>query len=140
MGTRFERTYEERQREPSDLEAAGSQGRIYLRRNEHLATTDKGVALFRRRLREAVRSLASGREPVQPADTGASPIPTCAGDTVLRVPPVRGGNDDELVDAVAREVMARIDAAEHLRGAARERNVEESLRALEQELGMREEA
>ena len=140
VGTRFERTYEERQREPSDLEAAGSQGRIYLRRNEHLATTDKGVALFRRRLREAVRGLASGREPVQPADTGAPPIPTCAGDTVLRVPPVRGGNDDELVDAVAREVMARIDAAEHLRGAARERNVEESLRDLEREFGLRKKA
>ena len=89
-GARFERSYEERQREPSDLEAAGSQGRVYLRRNEHLATTDKGVALFRRRLREAVRDLAAGREPAQPADTGAPPIPTCAGDTVLAGAPGGG--------------------------------------------------
>ena len=133
VGTRFERSHEERQREPSDLEAAGSQGRIYLRRNEHLATTDKGVALFRRRLREAVRDVAAGREPVQPGDTGTPPIPTCAGDTVLRVPPADGEDDEALVDAVAREVMTRICAADHLRGAERDRLVERSLRELEME-------
>ena len=133
-GTRFERSYEERQREPSDLEAAGSQGRIYLRRNEHLATTDRGVALFRRRLREAVRALGAGREPAQPADSAASPIPTCAGDSVLRVPRAAAGESDEaLVDAVAREVMNRVCDADHLRGAERDRAIEASLRALERE-------
>ena len=132
-GARFERTYEERQREPSDLEAAGSQGRIYLRRNEHLATTDKGVALFRRRLREAVRGLAAGREPVQPTDTGAPPLSTCAGDSVLRVPQAQGGDDDALVDALARDVMERVCAADHLRGAERDRTVESSIRELERE-------
>ena len=130
-GTRFERSYEERQREPSDVEAAGSQGRIYLRRNEHLATTDRGVALFRRRLREAVRDLAAGREPAQPAESGASPISTCAGDSVLRVPPRAGEDDTVLLDRVAREVMARVSRADHLRGEERERAVEESLRELE---------
>ena len=132
-GTRFERSYEERQREPSDLEAAGSQGRIYLRRNEHLATTDKGVALFRRRLREAVRGLAAGRAPAQPADAGARPIPTCAGDTVLPVPRREGEDDEVLIDAVARAVMDRVGAGDHLCGAERDQAVIRSLRELERE-------
>ena len=132
VGTRFERTYEEQQREPSDIEAAGSQGRIYLRTNEHLGTMDKGVALFRRSFKEAVRALAAGQEPVQPCAVSSAPIPTCAGDTVLKIPPKIGTDDVELIDEVAREVLSRTVAGDHLKADERIAYIEGRLRELEQ--------
>ena len=52
-------------RRPGDYEAFVSQGRITRHAKEHLATSDKGVALFRRRLRGDIRALAAGDTPVQ---------------------------------------------------------------------------
>lgn len=131
VGTRFDRTYEEKQREPSDIEAAGSQGRIYLRTNEHLGTMDRGVSLFRRSFKKAVRSLAAGQEPVQPSSISEAPIPTCAGDTVLKIPPRDGVDDVAIIDEVAREVMSRTTEANHLKGEERIAHIERRLRELE---------
>ena len=130
-GARLVRSYEERQREPSDVEAAGSQGPIYLRTNEHLGTTDKGVALFRRRFKSLVRALAEGTEPVQPADGTNGPIPTCAGDSVLRIPRARGDEDEALVARVASEVMAIYVETGHLPESERRRQAEARLVELE---------
>ena len=131
VGTRFERSYEEKQREPSDIEAAGSQGRIYLRTNEHLVTMDKGVALFRRSFKKAVRALMAGQEPVQPSATTGDPVPTCAGDTVLKIPRREGKDDGALIDEVAREVMSRTVEADHLKAQERIGHIEKRLQDLE---------
>ena len=130
-GARLARTYEERQREPSDVEAAGSQGPIYLRTNEHLGTTDKGVALFRRRFKALVRALAAGTEPVQPAEGAKGPIATCAGDSVLRIPRAPGDEDEALVARVASEVMAIYVDTGHLPESERRRQAEARLVELE---------
>ena len=132
VGTRFERTYDERQCEPSDIEAAGSQGRIYLRTNEHFGTMDKGVALFRRAFKTLVRELEAGVEPTQPSAIASAPIPTCAGDTTLKITPREGESDLSLVEEVAREVMTRTVESDHLKGEERIRQVEGRLQALEQ--------
>ena len=67
-------------RKPGDYEAFVSQGRITRHAKEHLATSDKGVALFRRRLRNDIRALAGGAPPYRASDCVEAPIPTCAGD------------------------------------------------------------
>ena len=57
------RGYEETQRAPDDWEAQVSQRPIAVHGLEHLATSDRGVALFRRRLREAIARMERGEHP-----------------------------------------------------------------------------
>ena len=58
------RSYEETQRDPDDREAQVSQGPIAIHEREHLATSDKGVVLFRRRLKQALEAMERGEDPV----------------------------------------------------------------------------
>ena len=61
--TWFELSDEEHQRYPGDYEAQVSQGNITLHSEEHLASSDKGVALFRRKFRQAITDVANGKDP-----------------------------------------------------------------------------
>jgi hypothetical protein len=57
-------TEEERQALPSDWEAQGSQGPITLHSEEHLATSDKGISMLRRLLRQQIRVVQQGGDPI----------------------------------------------------------------------------
>jgi len=97
------RPYEERQRHPGDWDAIVSQRPIAVHALEHLGTTDQGVAMLRRILRQGIRGeLGPGNS------TGASPgghkHQIYAHDTVLKIPQQDGGNDRELLQAVGRHV------------------------------------
>ena len=59
----IEMTLAERQSAPSDWEAQMSQGPITLHSEEHLATSDKGIAMLRRLLRQQIRSGPGRRRP-----------------------------------------------------------------------------
>ncbi len=59
-----ELTEEEHQRRPSDYEAQVGQGAITCHSEEHLAATDRGVVMFRRRLREQIEAVQQGRDPL----------------------------------------------------------------------------
>jgi phenylpropionate dioxygenase-like ring-hydroxylating dioxygenase large terminal subunit len=54
----------ERQAFPSDWEAQGSQGPITLHSEEHLASSDKGIAMLRRLLRQQIRLVQQGGDPL----------------------------------------------------------------------------
>ena len=56
-------TAEEHQRMPGDYEAQVGQGVITVHSEEHLTSTDKGVAMIRRLLRRQVPAVAEGRDP-----------------------------------------------------------------------------
>jgi phenylpropionate dioxygenase-like ring-hydroxylating dioxygenase large terminal subunit len=58
-----QRTLEERQDQPSDYEAQAGQGAISLHSEEHLVTSDKGIAMQRRALRRAMDTVAAGGDP-----------------------------------------------------------------------------
>ena len=57
------RSYEETQRAPDDWEAQCSQRPIARHALEHLATSDRGVLLFRRHLSEAIDAMERGEDP-----------------------------------------------------------------------------
>ena len=61
--TWFELDDEGHQRYPGDYEAQVSQGAVTLHSEEHLATSDKGIALFRRQYKKAVQQVADGEDP-----------------------------------------------------------------------------
>ena len=132
QGEIFDRSPEERRRRPGDYEAMVGQGPIVVHAKEHLATSDKGVSLFRRRLRREIRALAEGRPPEQPARFGPAPIPTWSGDNVMRIP-ARDEAGDRALRARTMDAVTRICAeAGHLRGEARDAFIIERLRRLEE--------
>ena len=80
------RPEEMRKRNPGDYDAWTSLGPITSHEREHLATTDKGIALLRHKLRREIRELREGEEPVRPVPGSGGHVPTYGGDTILHVP------------------------------------------------------
>jgi len=62
-GSRGDASYEYTQRHPDDKEAVEGQGPIAIHGLEHLVTSDKGVVMFRRILRDAIHAVKEGRDP-----------------------------------------------------------------------------
>jgi len=54
---------EEHQRMPGDYEAMVSQGAIARHSEEHLATSDRGIVMLRRFLKEQLERLQAGEDP-----------------------------------------------------------------------------
>jgi hypothetical protein len=55
--------YEYAQRHPDDKEAVEGQGPIAIHGLEHLVTSDRGVVMFRRILKEAIHAVKQGKDP-----------------------------------------------------------------------------
>jgi hypothetical protein len=62
--TWLELTPEEHQRLPGDYEAQVSQGAITLHSEEHLMTSDRGIAMLRQAFRKQLEALARGADPI----------------------------------------------------------------------------
>lgn len=84
-GSFLQRSYEERQRKPDDLEAQEGQRRVAVHALENLAPSDTGVAMLRHLLREQLRRIEQGLDPIttirDPAQNQR--IPTHAWNTIL---------------------------------------------------------
>ena len=118
-GQSNELPYEMRQESPGDWDAWVSLGPLASHPREHLATTDKGVATLRRRLRKAIEELAQGVEPNRPEPQGALAVPTMAGDTILRIPARDGQDDRALIEHVCRTIADAYVGTQHLPDAER---------------------
>ena len=131
QGELFDRPPQEVQRSPGDYEAMVGQGPIVIHEKENMASSDQGVARFRRRLRQEIRALANGTEPRQPTELGSAPIPTWSGDTVLRMPCTAGGNDQALAVETLAKVTEIFGEGDKLRGEDRDAFIMDRLKALE---------
>ncbi len=101
------RTYEDMQREPGDYEAQIGQGAIAVHAREHLGVSDRGVAMMRRGIREAIEVVAEGRDPPNVFRDGKL-MPSYAGDTALRVPKAAdAAADAELLRQAGRDLIDR---------------------------------
>ena len=80
------RAYEESQRVPGDFEAQTGQRPIAIHATEHLATSDRGVAMLRRMVREGIETVQRGDDPPGITRDGAA-LPIFARETVKRAPP-----------------------------------------------------
>jgi hypothetical protein len=132
-GQTDERPYEQRQRSPGDYEVWVSQGPITVHAREHLGATDAGVALYRRRLRRAIRRMAEGGTPQQPTANVTAPIPTYGGDTVLRAP-LRSNDDRKWMSDLSKRVADIYRSADALVAEDRRSQIRAGLAALETEL------
>ena len=98
------RTQEEKQKNPGDAEAVEGMGSISSHKGEHLMPTDKGVMIYRRRIKNLIKSLEEGQEPPQPQKIKGEAIRTNGQDTVLRAPK-RNKNDREFVKLICSSVI-----------------------------------
>ena len=131
--TGAERDYEAGQRTPSDWEAQVGQGRITVHAEEHLASTDKGVAMLRRGLRRAIRAVAEGQEPPRPKLNADGRVPTYSGDVIVKV--AKSNVDDVALQRAVGQTVGRIvhetlPLPEAERPAEIERRVRAALAAL----------
>ncbi len=131
QGELFNRPHDEVQRNPGDYVAMVGQGPIVIHAKEHMGTSDRGVAMFRRRLRKEIRALADGVEPRQPMDSGPAPIPTWSGDTVLRIPAIANSDDHALAVDTLAKVVEILGEGGKIRGAQRDDLIVAQLKALE---------
>ena len=85
VGSRTTRSYEERQRNPDDLEAQEGQRTIAVHALENLAPSDTGIAMLRHLLREQLKRIEDGQDPINVVrdPTANRRIPTNAWNTVL---------------------------------------------------------
>ena len=121
-----------RQRAPGD--AWVSQGPVTLHSREHLGTTDRGVIMYRKLVRQGIRAVAEGNAPKGVQFEGTGERPTYRNNTVARIPaPADPEADRRLRIAFGREVTKRILAGEYSKeepGCADPRGLEEIRRAL----------
>ena len=98
------RTSEEKQKSPGDSEAVEGMGSISSHKGEHLMPTDRGVMIYRRRIRKLIKSLKEGKEPPQPQKIKGEAIRTNGQDTVLKAPK-RNKYDKEFIKSICLSVM-----------------------------------
>jgi nitrite reductase/ring-hydroxylating ferredoxin subunit len=104
IGQTADRPLEARQRQPGDFDAQTSQGPIAVHALEHLATTDRGVIMFRKLLREGIAAVRNGQDPPGVVREDRGPIRTYSQDTILRIPPeATPAADLELLRETARK-------------------------------------
>ncbi len=58
-----DRPYADKQRKPDDMEAQEGQRRLPIHAAEHLGTVDKGIGMYRRKLKAAIRAMHDGADP-----------------------------------------------------------------------------
>jgi len=130
QGEVMDRSYDQRQRFPGDAEAVEGMGRIADQKREHLVPSDKGIIMYRKKLRQICRNLEKGIKPEHTSDYWSNPVPTYGGDTVLSIP--RGvKNDSKLLQKIDKAVMEIQFSAESLVGSARDKTVIEAMKNLE---------
>jgi hypothetical protein len=107
FGQSDDRPYAERQRFPADFDAQSSQRRVAVHDLEHLASTDRGVIMLRRIVRDGARSVAGGGTPFGASWPEGKTIRTFAQDVVLRVPPASTLEEDRrLLRATGRGILS----------------------------------
>src|SRR5581483_6116637 len=105
--TNAPRTYEDRQRQPGDWEALLTQRPIAVHALEHLGWSDTGVIMFRKAIRDGIRAVSRGEDPMPQILSASGTIKTYAQSTIIRVPPAPTPEADrELLRATARRVIA----------------------------------
>ena len=132
QGELVDRTMEEKQRRPADAEAVEGMDPISAHRGEHLMPTDRGIALYRRRLRRLIRNLAEGKALPRVVENGESCVRTYGQDTVLKIPSAGDrAKDRELMQRLEQQIMALQFDCEGMELADRDKFIIDRLKEIE---------
>ena len=104
QGELVDRTWKEKQSKPSDAEAVEGMGEISKHKGEHLMPTDKGIMLYRRKIRKLIKHLESGEKMPQPQQIPGEAVRTNGQDTILKIPQKKS-NDRDYIRGIGSEIM-----------------------------------
>ena len=104
QGEIIDRSSEDKRLRPSDAEAVEGMGEISKHKGEHLMPTDKGIQLYRRRIRQLIKDLKNGKKMPQPQQIPGEVVRTNGQDTVLRIPQKESG-DRKFIRTIGSAVM-----------------------------------
>jgi len=104
QGELVDRSWNEKQSRPSDAEAVESMGKISKHRGEHLMPTDKGIMLYRRKIRKLLKDLKNGEKMPHPQQLSGEAVRTNGQDTVLKIPQ-KEINDRKYIRSIGSKVM-----------------------------------
>ena len=109
FGQSDDRPYAERQRFPADFDAQSSQRPVAVHALEHLASTDRGVIMLRKIVRDGIQAVARGEDPPGPHARDGRVIPTFTQDLVVKLPPAPDPEADrKLLRATGRSVIVAV--------------------------------
>jgi nitrite reductase/ring-hydroxylating ferredoxin subunit len=109
FGQTGDRPYEDRQRVPGDYDAQVSQRPIAVHALEHLGSTDRGISMFRRLIKEGIRAVQKGQDPKTLNRNENEVQLTYSNDTILRIPRRPTPEDDEkLLSETGRRVAENL--------------------------------
>ena len=107
FGQTGDRPYGERQRKPGDYDAQVSQRPIAVHALERLVTSDRGVIMYRRMVREGIQAVRQGEDPKGIVRADGDVSHTYCSNTVVQVPPaaIPEAADQELLKEASRKVV-----------------------------------
>lgn len=112
------RSYEEGQRAPGDWEAIVSQRKIAVHSLEHPGSSDIGVYLCRRLLRDIVKGKTAPDPLFEELVGKGRTLPLYSQDSVLNIPELPQAEDRKQILAVGKKVMDILRSADTLADAA----------------------
>ena len=119
FGQIADRPYEERQRKPGDYDAQTSQRPVAIHALERLVTSDRGVIMFRRLVRQGIRAVQNGEDPIGVVRKEDGVIPTYCSNSIIRIPAsATPEKDTELLRQIGRKTIQEyLDAPPRVVGA-----------------------
>ena len=113
QGELVDRPWEEKRLRPSDAEAVEGMGKISKHKGEHLMPTDKGILVYRRRIRQLIKDLENGKIMPQPQQVPGEAVRTNGQDTVLRIPQ-KESDDRKYIRSIGSAIMKMQFEAEQM--------------------------
>jgi len=133
QGELVDRPWKEKQSRPSDAEAVEGMGEISKHKGEHLMPTDKGIILYRRKIRKLIKDLENGEKIPQPQQILGEAVRTNGQDTVLKIPQ-KETNDRKYIRSIGSEVMKMQFEAEKIPLDKRDNYIMDKLNIMEQNI------
>ena len=130
QGELVERPWEEKRLRPSDAEAVEGMGKISKHKGEHLMPTDKGIIVYRRRIRQLIKDLENGKRMPQPQQVPGEAVRTNGQDTVLRIPQ-KESDDRKYIRTIGSAIMKMQFEAEEMPLDQRDKFIIDELAGME---------
>jgi len=133
QGELVDRPWKEKQSKPSDAEAVEGMGKISKHKGEHLMPTDKGILVYRRKIRQLIKDLENGKKIPQPQQITGEAVRTNGQDTVLKIPQKKI-DDRKYIRSIGYEVMKTQFEAEKMPLDKRDSFIINKLAAMEKNI------
>ena len=130
QGELVERPWEEKRLRPSDAEAVEGMGKISKHKGEHLMPTDKGILVYRRRIRQLIKDLENGKKMPHPQQVPGEAVRTNGQDTVLRIPQ-KESDDRKYIRTIGSAIMKMQFEAEEMPLDQRDKFIIDELAGIE---------